>query len=262
MQARSVALLVFLVFVASTRLAAADAIRITAPGAAIRLSPAESAAVISTPLVGSIFEVSASEGEWYTILMPPDDQGLRRYGYIQRRFVELVPGVSNIPREPSAAESRGASPSSSLSAGAVSSLAPDWDARVRQARANKAGGRAKYWGGVGALGGGGALIAVMFIKVLDVDGRDCTDANPCYEYAWGLGAGVGALVTGGILKGRGRRQVNAANLDLIKLETERINAQPRAGVVFPLFTMTKGALQPELVVAVGDRVGVACQLSW
>jgi hypothetical protein len=248
-----------MILIASNRHAAADAIRITASGAAIRLSPSESAAVINTPLVGSIFEVSASEGDWYTILMPPDDQGLRRYGYIQRRFVELVPGAT-IPT-PSAEAPRLASPSAAAAVG----LAPDWEARVRQARARRGGGRAKYWSGVGVAAGGGIVLAVMAFKLADlrdVRNRNCTDADPCYEYAWGLGAGVGGLVAGSILRGRGRRQIDAANLDLIKLETERIDAQPRAGIIIPLFEMPKSNLQPEFAVALGDRVAVACQLSW
>jgi hypothetical protein len=241
------------------RFAAADVVRVTTAGATIRVSPAESATVISTPQVGSIFEVTASDMEWFTILMPSDKQGLRQYGYILRRQVELVPGVSNAPAQTSSGVSGSVAPSRP-STGSAPALAPDWGTRVRLAQARRAGGRAKFWGGIGALGGGAALITVMFVKVLDPDKRNCTDANPCYEYAWGLGAGVGAMVAGGILKGRGSRQVNAANRELIELETERINARPGAGIALPLFTT--GALEPRVLLVPRERVGIEFELSW
>lgn len=250
------ALLAVAVLVISAQQATAQVIRITSNAAAIRVGPAETAEVITTPKVGSIFDVSSTSGDWFAILMPADKQGLRRYGYILQRQAEVVSGLASVPSSPAGTSTGAASPPA-----APVALAPDWAERLRQARARKAGGRAKLWSGVGMLASGGALLAVIFTKMFDPDSRNCTDANPCYEYAWGLGAGAGLLVTGGVLFGRGGRQIDAANRELIRLETERINAQPRASLVLPLRKNGDG-LQPDLTVVLGDGVEVAARLNW
>jgi hypothetical protein len=187
-------------------------------------------------------------------LLPPNDAGLRRYGYILRQSVEVITDKSIVSRPDSLLRPPGAD--------APAPLAADWNDRYRNAAGRKRAGEAKKWSGRGIVGGGGALIALMTLKVLDQGAdRNCTDADPCYEYAWGLGAGVGMMVAGGILSSRGSRQIAAANLDLIKLETERLNARPKTAARFRI--RLGGAAGWETSVAIAaERVQAVIQLRW
>jgi hypothetical protein len=209
--------------------------RVTATGAIVRVSPALDAAVVATPAIGSILDVSEVKDEWVVVLMPPTDAGLRRYGYILRRSVEVLSDKTIVPGQSTLPPSIARPPAASDPAAAPAALAPDWNGRLQNAKARKRAGQAKRWGGLGVVGAGAALVAVMTVKILDQGpNRKCTDANPCYEYAWGLGGAVGLMVTGGILSSRGSRQIAAANTDLIRLETERLNARTKIALIIPL----------------------------
>jgi hypothetical protein len=227
--------------------------RVVAEGAIVRISPVADAAVVATPALGSLLDISGIKGDWVIILMPANDAGLRRYGYILRRSVEIL-DKSAVPTLPK--------PGGSAAATAPAPLAADWRVRYDQAAGRKRAGRVKRWSGVGIVAGGGALIGLMTLKVLDQGAdRNCTDADPCYEYAWGLGGGVGMMVAGGILSSRGKRQMASADLDLIRLETERLNARPKMPVPY-VIPIAGSAAWASAIGFSTDRIQGTFRLSW
>jgi len=72
------------------RAAAQDPVRVTAADAAVYLRPDSTSPVILEITVGTLLDVARQEGDWYPVVLPPDAQGLRRFGYVAARAVERV----------------------------------------------------------------------------------------------------------------------------------------------------------------------------
>jgi hypothetical protein len=78
-------------FVALPALTSAqEIVRVTSADAAVYLRPEAASAVILRVPVGTLLDVVRPEGDWYSVVLPPDTQGLRRLGYVAARAVELV----------------------------------------------------------------------------------------------------------------------------------------------------------------------------
>jgi hypothetical protein len=245
--------LAFLTVVLLASDSSAQSIRVTSDDAVLYVAASERSAVVARPPRGSILELARTEGDWYVVLLAPDAQGLRRYGYLRTRQAEAAAGAGT----PAAAPPTAAAPRAALPA-----LAPDWDARFRAARSKKASGRAKFWSGVVALAGGAGLLAVMTMKMTESEGPtgECSYQNPCPEYAWGLGAAGGLLAGGGILTARGKRQARAADEELIQLRTERANLKSDASIAIPLDT--GGKHRAALILGAGQRLHAHFQVRW
>jgi hypothetical protein len=244
--------LAFLSVVVLATDSAAQSIRVTSDDAVVYVGASESSAVLARPPRGSILELARTEGEWYVVLLAPDAQELRRYGYLRTRQAEAAGAGTPATAPPTAAAPRAAPPA----------LAPDWDARYRAAQSKKASGRAKFWSGIVALAGGAGLLAAMTVKMTDLEGPtdECSAQNPCPEYAWGAGAAAGMLAGGGILISRGKRQARAADEELIQLRTERANLKSHAGIAIPLDT--SGRHRASLILGAGQRVHAQYHLRW
>jgi hypothetical protein len=232
-------------------------IRVEAGAAAVRVAANDSSQVLLSPAVGTVFELTRTEGDWHTVLLPADAQGLRRYGYIRTREAVLVtaPTPPSAPSLAASAEAaaRGTAPT------ATSVVTADWNQRMRAAEARKSGGRAKFWGGLGVMAGGLALAGAIVAKMGNKDPNgECSDRNPCYEYAWGTGGAVALLVTGGLLARSGRRESAAANEEIIRLKTELANTSARLVIPFGAVVPSPGGTVRPAV----DGVQVHYRLAW
>jgi hypothetical protein len=222
----------------------AQSVRVVAAAAAVRVAASDGSQVLVAPPVGADFELTRTEGEWHMVLLPPDAHGLRRYGYIRTRDAVVRPAP--------------ASPAPEV----ASPVAADWNQRMRAADGRKAGGRAKFFAGWGALAGGAAILTAVTSKMLNSEGPndECSANNPCPEYAWAAGGAVGLFVTGGLLIKSGRRQVAAANEEIIRLKTELANARPSARLAIPLGEGERA--RGTLVLGGGRGLQAQYQLQW
>jgi hypothetical protein len=198
---------------------ALSTVRVIDANAAIRVAALDDAPVIASPALASVLEMARSEDGWYVILLPADAQGLRRYGYLRQRFAERV--------DRNSVGADATKPALIIPRAAVT-LAPDWQTRFRAAQARKSGAKAKVGTGIAVLAAGGALLGMIAYKMGSSRGPrgECSDLNPCYEYAWGMGGGAGLLIAGGMLVSRGRGQIGAADAELLRLRTELANVTP------------------------------------
>jgi hypothetical protein len=68
--------------------AAQDKLRVITADAVVYLRADATSAVVTRLAVGTVVEMQRKEAEWYVVLLPPDPQGLRRYGYLAAASVE------------------------------------------------------------------------------------------------------------------------------------------------------------------------------
>lgn len=213
----STVVLIGLAYCFASSPAHAQSLRVTAPEAAVRLQPNAQADVLIKITIGTLLESKGREGEWYAVLLPPDSQGLQRYGYIPATAVEVVQaGIPNLPSAPAAA-----APQPALKP--PTPLPLDWQQRFDRAVDKKSAGRAKIIGGSIA----GAIGAIMSLRTVANEelvcaGLGCTiQQRQTYPYRYPALATSGASL---FLITWGGQQVSSANREIIALEQERRNA--------------------------------------
>jgi hypothetical protein len=81
----------------ATHAAAQQAVRVIAPEAAVHLRSDATSAIVLTVPAGTVLAVEHSDGDWYAVLLPPDGQGLRRFGFVAAALVEHHTGGEGVP---------------------------------------------------------------------------------------------------------------------------------------------------------------------
>jgi len=74
-------------------------VRIKADGASLRLRPDVTSPVVGQALPGTVLEAEETSGDWYRITLPPDENGFKITGYVQKNLVEIVSEGENIPEK-------------------------------------------------------------------------------------------------------------------------------------------------------------------
>jgi hypothetical protein len=97
------AALVAVVVLIGVPVAAQQSVRIMAADSAVHLRPDPSSPIVLRVGVGTLLDVERREANWYAVVLPPDAQGLRRFGYVMTSAVEEVSeGRTQLPTpEPS-----------------------------------------------------------------------------------------------------------------------------------------------------------------
>jgi hypothetical protein len=79
---------------------AQETVRVTAADTAVYLRPDPTSPVVLRVAVGTLLDVERRDGDWYPVVLPPDAQGLRRFGFVQASAVERVAPATPAERPP------------------------------------------------------------------------------------------------------------------------------------------------------------------
>src|SRR5258708_535419 len=137
-----------------TSVAAADTVRVTKQQAVVRLNPEGTSAVVAQVNLGTVLDVRSRQGSWYSVLLPPDSQGLRRSGFIAADDVEqfetaMTPQPTIVQPNLIRPSPPAPDPSGAMPIPRANGLPPDWQNRYEMALSEKSSGNAKIWTGVG-----------------------------------------------------------------------------------------------------------------
>lgn len=219
-------------------------VRVTASDAVVRLKPDPQSPAITTVKVGTLFDVSGQQGEWYEVFLPATAESSSRRGYILAKFVEPFAGEPTVRSR--LALPRVASPSPGAAPPA------EWQARYDRAIERKRAGQVKVRIGGPSMWAGVALTVYAGVK----SSKDEYDDR----FSPLMGAGLGLWGGGLYFYLRGWLEMGAATWELGLLETERANVQPR-----PISRGSfgeSGVLQTRLLVSIGPQPAAAVHMSW
>ena len=75
-------------------------LRVIVEQANVHLNPNLDSATLTSVPKGALLESTHKVGEWFIIILPPDDRGYTRQGYIHTDMVEVIDGEEEIPAAP------------------------------------------------------------------------------------------------------------------------------------------------------------------
>lgn len=88
--ARTILCLAFVLFIPEHGQAEGLQLRVIVQKANIRLRPDASSEIVTQVNMGTLLESDQKEGNWYRVLLPPDEMGVTRAAYIHSNIVEVV----------------------------------------------------------------------------------------------------------------------------------------------------------------------------
>ena len=75
-------------------------LRVISEHANVNLNPNQNSAILTSVPKGVLLEATYKAGEWYVVILPPDDRGYKRQGYIHTDTVEVIDGEEQIQAAP------------------------------------------------------------------------------------------------------------------------------------------------------------------
>ena len=75
-------------------------LRVIAEQANVHLNPNFNSATLTTAPKGALLESTHKAGDWYVVILPPDDRGYKRQGFIHMDAVEVVEGEEEMQAAP------------------------------------------------------------------------------------------------------------------------------------------------------------------
>lgn len=216
----------------------AEWVRVVKDDAALRLNPESTSVVLVQLKIGTVVEVTRKQGPWYAVILPPDNAGLRRSGFVSSDDVEPYEMPEAGGAGQSAAPAVATPPLSQLLASSAApaarprpQLAPDWQDRYDAATSKR---------NIGIL----MMIAGVAVEGLSfaVSNRDSYGELDYSNRYMVLALGAAISIPGGFMIDRGNSQRR-------QLQDEKRRAQ-------------QGHLQQRVLIQASKRPGVVYQLTW